>query len=239
MTDKRPVEREEVERVFKALLQEYEEHQHRGDYPKELLYNVPEIPLPRKGTKARAVLDALRLAWCANVRFVRADHAKHAQKRGERIYALEDERRDAAIASVERAHSLVQKAAELLNEDFEVMNRQASRWKGSADPELHEDANQAGLAAARLEKLLTRLGHFKGIRQIRTQGDWDEFLTDSAAALLDVGFSNREVAALLTGQDPSEVDRATMERCHGRDGQVLASHEQARERSPRTAPAGS
>jgi hypothetical protein len=168
-------------------------------------------------------LDALRLAWSANARFERGRLAANARARGQRIAGLEDDRRDAALSSLEKALSLTQRAAELLAEDADKMDRQARRWRGHADPSLHGDVAKTEAMARGVERLLKHLTRCKGIPQIRTQGEWDEFLSESAAALLDAGFANREVAALLTGQRSEDVDRATMERFRQRVRRIKVS----------------
>lgn len=208
MTVWRPPDYDEVERVFEALQSAFAEAQ--PHLSEDDFRDISDLGRPRPGTRARALWEPLRLAWCAHARFRRAKLKARMPKA--LTVPVDDDRRDRAIQSVERALALLQNAAEELQEDAETIHKFVVMLEQDQTRQRYEDAkNVAGLADETREQL-SKLKRYKGIRQIYTQREWDEFISDAAEGLLRAGFSSREVAGLLSGSAPEDVDRATLER---------------------------
>src|SRR5690606_22164606 len=75
MTESKAPDQEEVGRVYVALAKAYIVH--RGLKVTVEMLDVPKLqpPVPRLA-KARALHEPVRLAWCANARFLRAAASK-------------------------------------------------------------------------------------------------------------------------------------------------------------------
>jgi hypothetical protein len=210
MTAPRLVARKEVDRVYasleRAFVAECPEH------AEMVRLDLTIVPPPRRNTRAFALWDALRLAWSARARFLRRDTTAHAKKRGQRMPLHDDKLRDQAIRSMERSITQAANAARLLAEDAAAMETVARKLRGGRVEGPREDADAAAEAVQHLVEVLGRLRRFRGVPQVRTQREWDVFLSQSAAKFGAVGMATREVVALLTGLPENRVDRAELER---------------------------
>jgi hypothetical protein len=200
----------EVNRVYasleRAFLIECPEHE-------ELVrLDLTIVPPPRRSTRAFALWEALRLAWSARARFLRRETITHAKKHGQQLPLHDDKLRDQAIRSIERAIAQATIAARFLEEDAAAMEAIAKKVRGGRVEGPREDADAAAEAVRHLVGVLGRLRRFRGVPQVRTQREWDVFLSQSAAKFGAVGMATREVVALLTGLPESRVDRAELER---------------------------
>jgi len=210
MTAAKSLQRKEVERVAAALLDVLKAE--CPDFPEYLFFD-PTVAHPIKSERGHVVLEAYRLAWSASARFTRRDQVKCAKARVQGEPFFDDKRVNFAIVSLERARTLVRNANQALMENIDQIEREAARLGLGVNLEDHPDHVQATKRiAAALDTVVSKLKTFKGIPQARNRGEWDNFISTTAERLLDVGFSSREVAALLTGKRPEKIDRATLER---------------------------
>jgi len=210
MTAAKSLQRKEVDRVAAALLEALKAE--CPEYPEVVFYDSPTIPKPAS-KRGEVVWHAYLLAWSASARFTRRVQAKRAKSRAQGEAFFDDKRINQAIVSLERARTLVAKAHQALLENVEQLQKEAKRLGLTADLGDHPDhlRDLTGVAV-KLDGLTTKLKTFRGIPQARTSSEWDEFISVTAERLLNVGFTSREVAGLLTGRRPEKVDRATLER---------------------------
>jgi len=210
MTAARLVARKEVDRVYLSL-----ERAFHAECPgqEELAKLDPLlVPAPPRNTRAFALWEAFRLACSARARFERRQTTARARKRGHARPLHDDRRRDLAIRSIERAIAHATNAARLLVEDADVMDNAVKNVPGARVEGAREDAEAAEEVARHLMHVLGRLRCFRGVPQVRTQREWDVFLSQTAARFGAVGMPTREVVALLTGLPEKRVDRAELER---------------------------
>lgn len=178
----------------------------------EMMAGAPG-PLTRT-PRGRILWKAFESAAAARARFVRRELVRGATRRGVDLATLDDKRRDRAMLALRDAGRLVGEAAHALREDIaalEAVNALHGRLF-QTDEALVTSAAQAERIASELSEVLHRLNLFKGVPQIRTQREWDRFLSETASEMLDEGFSAREVAAILTGTPPTKVTNETLER---------------------------
>lgn len=210
MTAARLVARKEVDRVFLSL-----ERAFRAECPEhdELTRVDPLlVPRPRRNARALALWEAVRLACSARARFSRRETTARAKRQGQPMPLHDDKRRDLAIRSMERAIAHATNAARLLAEDADAMEGAIKNVLGAHIEGVREDADAAADVAQHLVQVLGRLRCFRGVPQVRTQREWDVFLSQTAARFGAVGMPTREVVALLTGLPEKRVDRAELER---------------------------
>jgi len=212
MTVAKPLQRKDVERVAATL-----ERAFRAECPdiaEELFFDPSVIPRP-KSKRGVALWQAYRLAWSAKMRFERRTQKKKANVRGQGAPFFDDKLVDRAIENLQRAHAATRNAIDLLTAHSAKLTEAAVGIGWNKDYLSKEPPPNLGAAQrikSAVEELIGDLTTFKGVPQARTRGDWDRFVSASAASLLDAGFSSREVAGLLTGQAAEKVDRATLER---------------------------
>jgi hypothetical protein len=210
MTAAKSLQRKEVERVAVALLDLLKAE--CPDFPEYLFFD-PLVSPPIESERGRVVLDAYRLAWSASARFTRRDQTKRAKARAQGEAFFDDKRINLAIVSLEHARALVRKANQALMENIAQLEKEAARHGFGVDLADHpEHVQVTERIVGALDTVVSKLKTFKGIPQARNRGEWDTFISTTAERLLEVGFSSREVAALLTGRKPDKVDRATLER---------------------------
>ncbi|HEY2406938.1 MAG TPA: hypothetical protein VGI10_13100 [Polyangiaceae bacterium] len=156
------------------------------------------------------------------MRFERLEQKNRAMKRGKGGPFFDDELIDRAIEALQRARVATRNAADFLADHLERGTQEAVRFGAEkvllirpvkrALKGAHARIDEVDGIRLDLERLLDELTTFHGIPQARTRGDWDRFVSASAAKLLDAGFGSREVAGLLTGRPAEQIDRATLER---------------------------
>jgi hypothetical protein len=211
MTAAKSLKRKEVDKVTAALFKALSEECPNEE---EQLRAIPLTDWRPTSKRGKALCEAYRRAWAASVRFSRREHMGLASKRGLGAAFFDDRRTDVAIASLERARTLVRNARESLQRDMTRIGKERARHGLTGDD--HGRTPEHVEAIERIEEALdvrlTELKTFQGIPQARTQSEWDEFLSETARNLLVAGFATREVAGLLTGKKPEAVDRATLER---------------------------
>jgi len=220
VTAPKPTSRKAVDRVFHslatALRPELDDATLAGgswaDMDDELLGATPSRPT----TTPRGIVlwNALRLAAAARARFVRREQFRRTSRRGDELATLDDTRKDRAMVRLRDAARLTGEARQALEDDIAAVQAMNKRYGGILGQD--EETELALKEAQRLEQglnaLLERLNMFKGVPQIRTQREWDRFLSETASAMLDLGFSPREVAGILTGTAPAKVTTQTLER---------------------------
>lgn len=206
MTAPKTTKKKDVERVFKSIERAFVAEV--PDYPENLVFNVPDIPEPRHGTRAHVVWEALRTAFAARVRYRRRDILRKTAARGEPVVSFDDKKRFAAIRNLNRAWVLTGEAVALLQEAAAITEADIK----AVPKELRDEVERVAVLERQFEPLLAGLNAFRGIHQIRTQREWDLFISETATKMQDVGFSSREVCGILTGSKPERIDRATMER---------------------------
>ena len=210
MTAPKLLQRKEVERVASALLDVLKAE--CPEFP-DYLFSEPSVNPPIESERGQVVLQAYRLAWSASARFTRRDQAKRAKAGAQSAAFFDDKRVNLAIVSLERARTLVRNANQALMENIAQLEKEAARHGFGVELEDHPQHVQATKRiAAELDTVVSKLKTFKGIPQARNRGEWDNFISATAEKLLEVGFSSREVAGLLTGKKPEKVDRATLEK---------------------------
>jgi hypothetical protein len=218
MTAAKLVQRRQVERVCVSLAEIFAKHS--GKTPASVLRTVPKIPRPPPHTKARVVWGALLVAWNTGELLDRRDQLKAAKRRGRKGSTSEESRRDQAAARLEKAAKQMRKAAALRKLDAEEAlsekrGRYGPRVREARDKrarEARDEARKIEKAACVVDKLAESMTGIPGLPVIRTQAQWHRFLSRAATSLLEVGYTNREVVAMLTDQAPEDVDRATLER---------------------------
>jgi len=211
MTVAKSLQRKEVERVWVAL-----ERAFRAECPDvpDMFYLDPST-IPRPSSKRGVALwEAYRLAWSASARFRRRTEKKRATKRGQGAAFFDDKLVDKAIENMQRAQAAMRNATAFLEKAAERLERETVRIGFN---KAFVKTERAKIEAAErietdLELLVGEITTFNGVPQARTQGQWDRFISSSAAKLLDAGFSSREVAGLLTGLPAEEIDRPTLEK---------------------------
>jgi hypothetical protein len=220
MTVAKSLQRKDVEKVVAALERALSAECPMAAPPHA--YNDPSTTPRPKSKRARALFEAYRLAWSALMRFKRREQKEQAKMRGRGEQFYDDQLVDRAIESLHRARAATRNAADFLAAHIEAGTQEAERL--GVGNLLQQTFVKKALKGARsridyvdsiqrdLEALLDVLTTFHGIPQARTRGDWDRFVSSSAAKLLDAGFGPREVAGLLTGRPAEQVDRATLER---------------------------
>ncbi|MEO8978126.1 MAG: hypothetical protein ABI548_01000 [Polyangiaceae bacterium] len=179
-----------------------------------MFFDPSVIPRP-KSKRGLALWEAYRRAWSAKMRFERRTQKKKAKLRGQGAPLFDDKLVDRAIENLQRAHAATRNAIEFLSAHSAKQTEAAVGIGWNKDYLSKEPPPSVGAAVrikSAVEDLIGDLTTFAGVPQPRTRGDWDRFVSTSAAELLDAGFSSREVAGLLTGQRPERVDRATLER---------------------------
>lgn len=183
--------------------------------PDHLLLAIIDEPAPRP-KRARALWQAFQVVAASRARFVRRDLLQRRLKKGEEVLAvLDDRNRDLAMFKLRDAARLSDEAAEALKADVEAIQALQGRYANlgfEPDHLVIEAAQRAAQLAKALRTLKRSLNSFKGIRQIRTQREWDRFLSETASTLQDLGYTNRQVAAFLTGTPEAELTTATLER---------------------------
>lgn len=222
MTVPKSLERKEVERVAATLRNTL-----KIEWPEidDAFLDFPPAA-PKATTKRRAaVLDAFRLAWAASARFTRKTQRELAKKRGSGEAFFDDRQTDAAIICLERARTLVRNAGAAIEMDIARIRKERARigLRGEDVGDLPEHVGATENVVVDLERLLERLKTFQGIPQARTRGEWDAFVSSAAQKLLSAGFGTREVAGMLTGKHPEDVDRATLERFRQRMNRLAVS----------------
>lgn len=172
-------------------------------------------PGPLTRTPRGVILwKAFQTAAAARARFVRRQLVQGASRRGVDLATLDDTRRDRAMLALRDASRLVGEAAQALQEDIAAVEATNARHGGvfQMDAALLASAQEAERLEGELTSLLLRLNLFNGVPQIRTQREWDRFLSETAAEMLAGGFTAREVAAILSGTAPNKVTSETLER---------------------------
>lgn len=221
MTAAKSLERKEVEGVTAALRNAL-----KDECPdcEALLEFPPALPKP-SSKRGAALWQAYRLAWSASARFTRRTQRDLAKKRRSGEAFFDDRQTDSAIASLERARTLVRNAGAAFEEDIARIRKERTRigLRGDDVGDLPEHVQDAEELVAHLDLLLAKLKTFHGIPQARSRGDWDAFVSGSAQRLLSAGFSTREVAGMLTGKRPESVDRATLEKFRQRVNRLAVS----------------
>lgn len=219
VTAPKPTTKKAVDRVFYSLAEALRPElriENVGDPDKvpsaEELFAAP--PPPRLAPKGRVLWDAFQRAGAARARFTRRERFQGATRRGSDVAALDDKHKDLAMLRLRDAARLVGEAAQALRDDIQAVENMNERYGGVFPLEKEALANAA--EAERLEKALNvlteRLNLFRGVPQIRTQREWDRFLSETAAAMLEVGFEPRTVAAVLTGTPEQKVTTDALER---------------------------
>ena len=211
MTVAKSLQRKGVERVWLTLEEAFKAE--CPDISDEFYLDPSTIPRP-SSKRAAALWEAYRLAWSASARFRRRTEKKRATKRGQGAVFFDDKLVDKAIENVQRAQAAMRNATALLEKATERLERETIRI-GFDKAFVKTDRTKIEAAErieSDLELFVGELTTFNGVPQARTQGQWDRFISNSAARLLDAGFSSREVAGLLSGQPAEEVDRPTLEK---------------------------
>jgi hypothetical protein len=222
MTAAKSLERKEVERVTVALRNALKAE--CPEYPEAFLDSPPDSQ-PPASKRGAALWEAHCLAWSALVRFTRKQQFNKAKKGGQGAAFFDDSQNDVAIASLERARTLVRNAAAAVQRNIDGIRKARARLglRGEDLENLPQQLAAIEKIGGRLDGQLRELKAFRTIPQARTRSDWDEFLSRTAKNLLDVGFGTREVAGMLTGKKAGAVDRATLERFRQRVNRLAES----------------
>ena len=112
------------------------------------------------------------------------------------------------------AARLAGEAARALRDDIRAVENMNERYGDilPSDGETLASVVEAERLEKELGELTERLNRFDGVPQIRTQREWDRFLSETAAAMLEVGFEPRTVATVLTGTPEQKITTETLER---------------------------
>lgn len=173
-----------------------------------------QLPTERaeSGSKSGALLKVLRGTRAARARVLRKREMARLRANGEHGYqVLDDSLRDkahkemnAAVASLNRAERYLEQCAVNVERDAAGRNVHPPRERIKAGA-------VAGIVVL-IEHVLADSSTFEGAFDVSTVAEWDQFLSESAVDMREVGFTDRQISRILTNLDDLEAVEAMARR---------------------------
>jgi hypothetical protein len=173
-----------------------------------------QLPTERAepGTRIGVLLKVLRGTRAARARVLRKREMARVAANGEHVYqVLDDSLRDKAHAEMKAAIASLNRAQTYLEQCAVNVERDAAGRSVHPPRERTKAAAVAGVIAL-LEHVLHDSCTFEGAVDMSTLAEWDEFLSESAVDMHEVGFTDREISRSLTNLDDLDAVQAMAQR---------------------------